>query len=64
MMSIDDSYFNSFHTFRIEWQPGPQGYIHWYADNEFRFGIEAEGTSLSLTIHMFAHAHAHAHAQQ
>lgn len=40
--SLEDSFFNSLHTFRLEWQPGKDdGYIHWYIDGEFKFGIEA-----------------------
>jgi beta-glucan synthesis-associated protein KRE6 len=31
------------HTFRLEWQPGEKGYVHWYVDNVFKFGIEGEG---------------------
>lgn len=31
------------HTFRLEWQPGPKGYVHWYIDGKFKFGIENDG---------------------
>lgn len=40
MMTIDKSYFSGMKTFRLEWQPGDDGYIHWYVDNVFRFGVE------------------------
>ena len=43
MMSIDKGYFQKMHTFRLEWQPGDSGYLHWYVDGKFRFGVEAEG---------------------
>mmetsp|Transcript_6400 Transcript_6400/g.14608 ORF Transcript_6400/g.14608 Transcript_6400/m.14608 type:complete len:325 (-) Transcript_6400:32-1006(-) len=43
MMAINQSFWRGMHTFRMEWQPGDTGYIHWYVDNEFRFGIEAQG---------------------
>jgi beta-glucan synthesis-associated protein KRE6 len=37
------SFWDKMHTFRLEWQPGPQGYVHWYIDGEYKFGIEADG---------------------
>jgi len=43
MVSITDSHFKEMHTFRLEWQPGEDGFINWYVDNKFRFGILAEG---------------------
>ena len=43
MMTIDKKYFDKMHTFRIEWIPGKDGYIHWYVDNKFRFGVEQSG---------------------
>jgi len=27
----------------FQWQPGPNGYIHWYGDGKFRFGVEQAG---------------------
>jgi beta-glucan synthesis-associated protein KRE6 len=49
MMTLNESYFNSPKRFRLEWQPGPEGYVHWYVDGQFRFGVEAEGLSPHLT---------------
>eukprot|EP00596_Hydrurales_sp_CCMP1899_P010011 CAMPEP_0119039412 /NCGR_PEP_ID=MMETSP1177-20130426/8873_1 /TAXON_ID=2985 /ORGANISM="Ochromonas sp, Strain CCMP1899" /LENGTH=582 /DNA_ID=CAMNT_0007003233 /DNA_START=119 /DNA_END=1864 /DNA_ORIENTATION=- len=43
MMTLNETYFNSPKRFRLEWQPGSDGYIHWYVDGEFRFGVEGEG---------------------
>lgn len=43
MVQLDHSHFRDMHTFRIEWQPGEDGYVHWYSDSKFRFGIEQEG---------------------
>lgn len=44
MVQLNESHFNSMHTFRLEWQPGTDGgYIHWYMDGKYRFGIEQEG---------------------
>ena len=43
LMQLDKSHFSRMHTFRLEWQPGENGYIHWYGDEKFRFGIEQAG---------------------
>eukprot|EP01032_Pedospumella_encystans_P010007 gene10007-11731_t len=43
MMQLEDKHFKKMHTFRLEWQPGPNGYVHWYGDGKFRFGIEQSG---------------------
>jgi hypothetical protein len=43
LMGLSYSFWRKMHTFRLEWQPGPKGYVHWYIDGVFRFGIEAEG---------------------
>lgn len=37
---LSDSYFTTPHTYRLEWQPGRDGYLHWYLDSTFIFGIE------------------------
>lgn len=50
MVQLTEDHFNNFHTFRLEWQPGEDGYIHWYLDDEFRFGVEAEGLKKMDTI--------------
>ncbi len=38
LVQLQMDHFDSMHTFRLEWQPGPRGYIRWYMDGEFRFG--------------------------
>jgi hypothetical protein len=43
MMSIDDTYYNKTKKIRLEWKTGPSGYLRWYVDNEWRFGIEQIG---------------------
>lgn len=30
--------FDAILAFRLEWQPGANGYVRWYMDGEFRFG--------------------------
>jgi beta-glucanase (GH16 family) len=37
---VNESLWNSFHTYRLEWQP--EGYIEWYLDDVFLFGIPQE----------------------
>lgn len=37
------SFWERMHKFRLEWQPGPKGYVRWYIDGEFKFGIEGQG---------------------
>ena len=39
---LDNKYFMEPHIYRLEWQPGPNGYLHWYLDSIYIFGIEAE----------------------
>ena len=29
------------HLYRVEWVPGPDGYIRWYLDDEFMYGVGA-----------------------
>lgn len=53
MVNLNESHFHEMHTFRLEWQPGPDGYLHWYMDDKFRFGIEQsslepEGTQIPI----------------
>jgi hypothetical protein len=43
MVQLEKDHWDTFHTFRLEWEPGKDGYIHWYMDDEFRFGVEGEG---------------------
>ena len=42
IMAIDTSYYKKFKTFRLEWEPGQDGYVRWYVDGEFRFGIDGK----------------------
>jgi beta-glucanase (GH16 family) len=39
---IDAATYTEPHVYRVEWQPGPDGYIDWFLDNEFLFGIDAK----------------------
>lgn len=40
---LNQSHFNSQHVYKIEWQPGLNGYLYWYLDNEIVFGIDGHG---------------------
>lgn len=46
MYTLDESFWTRMHTFRLEWQPGDDGYVHWYVDGELKFGVEAAGLSI------------------
>lgn len=50
MGQLTDDFWKNMHTFRLEWQPGADGYVHWYIDNAFRFGIEGEGLKKMGTV--------------
>jgi len=43
--NIDNSFFDEFHTYGLEWATGKDGYIKWYADDNLLFGVTAEGVS-------------------
>lgn len=43
MVQLTKSHFTKQHTFRLEWQPGKNGYLHWYMDGKFRYGVEQSG---------------------
>jgi beta-glucan synthesis-associated protein KRE6 len=40
--NIDESYWKKMHKFRLEWEPGPEGYLRWYYDGKFKFGVEGK----------------------
>ena len=39
---LGEAYFDSFHKYRLEWQPGDEGYVEWYLDDKLVFGVPAE----------------------
>lgn len=39
---LNDTHFTYNHRYRIEWQPGNGGYLEWYLDDSFIFGIDDE----------------------
>ena len=46
MWTLDKSFWEKMHTFRLEWQPGANGYVRWYVDNDFKFGVDGDGLKL------------------
>ena len=47
--NIEPSMYQQQHIYRVEWQPG--GYIDWYLDDQFLFGIPQESlTSKGMYI--------------
>lgn len=42
MGNIDATYWTKMHKFRLEWEPGEDGYLRWYYDDEFKYGIEGK----------------------
>lgn len=39
---LSNTHFLESHIYRLEWQPGPDGYLHWFVDSTHVFGIEAK----------------------
>ena len=39
LTQLNKSNWHEFTKFRLEWQPGENGYLRWYANDEFKFGV-------------------------
>eukprot|EP01038_Epipyxis_sp_PR26KG_P013556 gene13556-18192_t len=39
---LNESHFDSQHIYKLEWQPGINGYLYWYLDDELILGIEGK----------------------
>ena len=37
---LEETHFKQQHIYRLEWQPGDEGYLDWYLDDDFLFGID------------------------
>ncbi|KAL3791487.1 hypothetical protein HJC23_011518 [Cyclotella cryptica] len=50
---IGKDHFKSFHKYRMEWEPpdddGTGGYIKWYLDDRFLYGIQGKNLALTKT---------------
>ncbi|KAJ1426235.1 beta-glucan synthesis-associated protein-domain-containing protein [Ochromonadaceae sp. CCMP2298] len=33
--------YDAFHAYRLEWQPGPGGYLYWYLDDQLLLGLDS-----------------------
>lgn len=48
--NLTESHFNSFHTYRVEWVPGDDGYLRWYLDHQLVFGISANALNITGAV--------------
>ena len=50
---LTKDFFSSFHKYRVEWEPpnkdGSDGYLRWYLDGKFLYGIKGENLALTNT---------------
>lgn len=48
--NLYETHFEDFHKYRLEWIPGPDGYIKWFLDDKFFYGINANALNLTGAI--------------
>ena len=48
--NLYETHFEEFHKYRLEWIPGPDGYIKWYLDDNFLYSIGANALNLTGAI--------------
>ena len=52
-MQLNDTHYEEHHTYRVEWEPpnsnGTGGYIRWYTDDDFVFGITGDSLTVMQT---------------
>uniref|UniRef100_M4BI64 1,3-beta-glucan synthase n=1 Tax=Hyaloperonospora arabidopsidis (strain Emoy2) TaxID=559515 RepID=M4BI64_HYAAE len=48
LTQLESNAFKSFHLYRLDWSPGPEGYIRWWMDNSFLF--EIPGSALNKWV--------------
>lgn len=52
-LQLNETHYKSMHLYRIEWEPpaedGSGGYLRWYTDNKFIFGINGDSLSIMQT---------------
>jgi beta-glucan synthesis-associated protein KRE6 len=46
--NLDESYWKRMHTFRLEWEPGEGGYLRWYYDKKFKFGVDGSALQAKM----------------
>jgi len=45
LTSLSATHWEDFHTYRLEWMPGPEGYLAWYLDGEMLYDVPASALS-------------------
>ena len=45
--NLNKQHFESFHKYRLEWETGSNGYLRWYLDDRFIYGIEANALNIT-----------------
>ncbi|KAL4152181.1 hypothetical protein PRNP1_009115 [Phytophthora ramorum] len=48
LTQLETNAFRDFHLYRLDWSPGPEGYIRWWLDSAFLF--EIPGSALSKWV--------------
>ncbi|CAH0477376.1 unnamed protein product [Peronospora belbahrii] len=48
LTQLESNAFKSYHIYRLDWSPGPEGYIRWWMDNSFLF--EIPGSALNKWV--------------
>ncbi|ETN03000.1 hypothetical protein PPTG_16032 [Phytophthora nicotianae INRA-310] len=48
LTQLESNAFKAYHLYRLDWSPGPEGYIRWWLDNNFLF--EIPGSSLNKWV--------------
>lgn len=43
---VGETHFTDFHTYKLDWQPGPNGHLIWYIDDEMTFTINQESLDI------------------
>ena len=46
--NLRTSHWKKMHTYRLEWEPGEGGFLRWYIDGEFKFGIEEAALTAAM----------------
>ena len=39
---LNETHFETHHKYKLEWQPGSNGYLYWYLDDRIIFGIDGD----------------------
>ena len=50
---LKETHFTELHKYRLEWQPGKDGYIQWYLDDKFLYSIGANALNRTGNIRIY-----------